>query len=67
MTGRAITQLDDLTYDICFWVEGRLHEWLQDCNFEFEMATEGAPPYCWILKFKDYGDSSIFKMAWLNT
>ena len=66
MITQAITQLNELSYDVNFWVDRRLHEWLDECNFEFSMATHGAPPCCWILEFKDYGESAMFKMAWLN-
>lgn len=65
MARAAITQLDDLTYDICFWADGKIHEWLEANGGEFTLQTMGAPPAYWLLTFGDESISALFKLTWL--
>lgn len=63
---KAIQQLNDLTYDICVWVDDVVHTWLDECPYEYTMLMDGAPPYRWLLTFKDTEASMIFKMTWMD-
>jgi hypothetical protein len=59
-----ITQLNDLTYDVCFWADCDIHKWLEEYGGEFSLQTEGAPPSHWILTFKNESESILFKLRW---
>lgn len=61
----AIDQIDDLSYDVCFWVDDKIHQWLDEYGGEFVLETTGAPPSHWILSFGDLDTSTFFKLTWL--